>query len=80
MMNYPHAYYLKYFLSRKMNVLLWNYRGYGLTKGGGNPTPENMKTDIHNIHAYLREQMHIKGKMGVYGRSIGGIPAASMCH
>jgi hypothetical protein len=33
MINYPHAYYLKYFLGKQINCLIWNYRGYGRTKG-----------------------------------------------
>lgn len=37
MINYPHAYYLKYFLNKNMNVLVWNYRGYGRTKGRPEP-------------------------------------------
>jgi alpha/beta superfamily hydrolase len=38
MINYPHAYYLKYFLNKQINVVVWNYRGYGRTKG--DPSPE----------------------------------------
>jgi hypothetical protein len=43
MINYPHAYYLKYFLNKQMNVLVWNYRGYGRTKGS--PNPDNLCRD-----------------------------------
>ena len=43
MINYPHAFYLKYFLNKKCNVLVWNYRGYGRTKG--KVTPQNIQTD-----------------------------------
>jgi len=32
MINYPHAFYLRFFLQKGINVLVWNYRGYGLTK------------------------------------------------
>ena len=41
MINYPHAYYLKFFLHRHINCFVWNYRGYGRTKG--NSTPELFK-------------------------------------
>ena len=37
MINYPHAYYLKYFLNKQINCLVWNYRGYGRTKGRPDP-------------------------------------------
>lgn len=44
MINYPQAYYLKYFLNKQMNVLVWNYRGYGRTKGS--PDPDNLQNEI----------------------------------
>ena len=37
MVNQPHAYYLNFFLNRKINCLIWNYRGYGRTKGKPDP-------------------------------------------
>jgi alpha/beta superfamily hydrolase len=37
MINSPHAFYLKLFLNKGNNVFVWNYRGYGRTKGS--PTP-----------------------------------------
>jgi hypothetical protein len=54
-----------------MNVMLWNYRGYGRTKG--NPNPQNIKSDSLSILNYMKKEMGIKGKFGVYGRSLGGI-------
>ena len=32
MINYPHAYYLRYFLQKNINVMIWNYRGYARSK------------------------------------------------
>ena len=29
MVNQPHAYYLRFFLNKNINVMVWNYRGYG---------------------------------------------------
>jgi hypothetical protein len=43
MINYPHAYYLKYFLGKQINCLIWNYRGYGRT--GSTPNPMVMEQD-----------------------------------
>jgi hypothetical protein len=37
MINHPHAYYLKYFLNKQINCLVWNYRNYGRTKGTPDP-------------------------------------------
>ena len=44
MINYPQAYYLKYFLNKQMNVLVWNYRGYGRT--GSSPDPDSLQFEI----------------------------------
>lgn len=32
MINFPHAFYLRWFLQKGVNVMVWNYRGYGLSK------------------------------------------------
>lgn len=32
MINFPHAYYLRFFLQKNINVMIWNYRGYGRSK------------------------------------------------
>ena len=49
MINYPHAYYLRYFLQKNINVMIWNYRGYGRSKTYGcctnKPSPENLAED-----------------------------------
>ena len=43
MVNQPHGYYLKYFLNKNINVMVWNYRGYASSKGKANPY--NIKYD-----------------------------------
>jgi alpha/beta superfamily hydrolase len=82
MINYPHAFYLRFFLSRGINVMLWNYRGYGRSHvdgwfAGNYPTPDNIREDVECVLEYLKNVMGLKGKFGVYGRSMGGIAA---CH
>jgi hypothetical protein len=67
-----HAFYLKIFLERGINVFTWNYRGYGRSKGSANP--DAFKDDIHTVIDYLRNELGLKGKIGIYGRSLGGIP------
>jgi fermentation-respiration switch protein FrsA (DUF1100 family) len=56
--------------------MLWNYRGYGRTKG--TPTPNNIKSDADKLFIHLKEVMGLRGKIGVYGRSLGGIPTTHL--
>ena len=63
--------------------MIWNYRGYGRTKtkrsccclfGPGNDTsPQKIEEDARILLDYMRRIMGLKGKFGVYGRSLGGI-------
>lgn len=78
MINYPHAYYLKYFLSKQINVFVWNYRGYGRTKG--TPSPQKLCQDAEQVLYFLRSRIGIKGKIGIYGRSLGCIAASHLQH
>ena len=76
MINYPHAYYLRYFLQKNINVVCWNYRGYARSKGAvcrRDPDPENIREDAEAVLKFCRQELGLKGKMGVYGRSLGGI-------
>ena len=75
MINYPHAYYLKYFLNKKINCLVWNYRGYGRTSGV--VSPDIFKIDAEQVLNFLKLRIGVKGKIGVYGRSLGCI---AVCH
>jgi hypothetical protein len=76
MVNQPHAYYLRYFLNKNINVMVWNYRGYGLSNG--NPDPVNIRKDAETILEYMRNTIGVKGKMGVYGRSLGGVATSHL--
>jgi hypothetical protein len=71
MVNQPHAYYLRYFLNKNINVMVWNYRGYGLSNG--RPDPTNIRRDGDQILRYIRGTLGLTGKIGVYGRSLGGV-------
>jgi fermentation-respiration switch protein FrsA (DUF1100 family) len=51
--------------------MVWNYRGYGQSKGRPNPT--NIRKDGELMVRYLRETLGLTGKIGIYGRSLGGI-------
>jgi hypothetical protein len=39
--------------------------------------PENLLEDIHAVHKFLLTKIKVTGKVGCYGRSLGGI---STCH
>lgn len=74
MVHQSHSFYLRYYLDKGINVLTWNYRGYGRSKG--RPNPENFKKDVKMIYDYLVNNIKVRGKIGVYGRSLGGIPTS----
>mmetsp|Transcript_148919 Transcript_148919/g.478475 ORF Transcript_148919/g.478475 Transcript_148919/m.478475 type:complete len:920 (+) Transcript_148919:159-2918(+) len=65
--------WLNFWLSRGINILFFNYSGYG--RSSGLPSPSKISEDGDAIIAYL------KGKgitdIAIYGRSIGGVTA---CH
>ena len=79
MVTSPNAYWLNFFLKRDINVLCWNYRGYGESTRGTLEalSPYKCKRDAEYVMAYLVNRLRVKGKIGVYGRSIGGLTA---CH
>jgi pimeloyl-ACP methyl ester carboxylesterase len=69
--------YLNFFRDRGINVFLWNYRGYGRSEG--TPSPASFDTDIKTILNFLRNEIKVTGKIGVYGRSMGGVAASIAC-
>jgi pimeloyl-ACP methyl ester carboxylesterase len=77
MITSPNAYWLNFFLKRDINVLCWNYRGYGDSEQGffENLDPYKSKRDVERVLAFAVNKLHLQGKLGVYGRSIGGITA-----
>ena len=56
--------------------MAWNYRGYGNTPG--NPTPYNIKLDGESILNFVVNTVKVKGQIGVYGRSLGGVVATHL--
>lgn len=79
MVTSPNAYWLNFFLKRDINVLCWNYRGYGEStkKFCETVSPYKSKRDAEYVMAFLVNKLRLKGQIGVYGRSIGGLTA---CH
>lgn len=85
MVSSPNTYWLTFFLRREVNVMCWNYRSYGLSKTPGRCClsfcdaidPGNIKLDAEKILDFVINQLGVRGKVGLYGRSLGGIAA---CH
>ena len=79
---YPYelsAYYdkwIEYYLSWGINVVLYNYRGYGESKGFS--TISNMQTDAEQIIEYIKKNYYFTN-IGVHGINLGGIPASYLC-
>ena len=56
--------------------MAWNYRGYAKTPGS--PTPYNLKTDGESVLHFMLNDLMLEGKIGVYGRSLGGVVASHL--
>lgn len=82
MITSANAYWLDFFLRRDCNILIWNYQGYGESEQSifsPNYTPVQQKLDAERVVQFLVNKLQVKGPIGVYGRSIGGIAAAHVC-
>ena len=44
------------------------------------PDPDNIREDAEAILRYCRKDLGIRGKIGVYGRSLGGIATTHLSH
>ena len=69
------AYYDKWlecYLGYGLNVVLWNYRGYG--ESTGLATSNNVQTDAEEIVEYIKKEYGFIN-IGVHGIGFGGIPA-----
>lgn len=82
MITSANAYWLDFFLRRDCNVLIWNYRGYGQSEQSmfsPNLTPVQQMLDAERVMQFLINNLKVRGSIGVYGRSIGGIAATHLC-
>ncbi len=59
--------------------MCWNYRDYGKSTNRffNGINPYNCKLDAERVLDFTVNQLKIRGKIGVYGRSLGGIAS---CH
>ena len=62
---------LNKYLTKGIDVLCWNYRGYGFSTG--KVTFDNIKSDINEIYEDIKK-LNIYNAIGVHGISIGGVP------
>ena len=55
MVTSPNAYWLNFFLKRDINVVCWNYRGYGESEIGFAEcvTPYKTKRDAERVFAFV---------------------------
>jgi len=80
--SYPYelsVYYdrwIEYYLSWNINVVLYNYRGYGQSNGFS--TISNMQTDAEEIIEFIKKKYNFTN-IGVHGINLGGIPASYLC-
>ena len=57
MVNTPNAFWLNFFLKKGINIMAWNYRGYGWSPG--TPTPYNIKVDGESILQFVLKDLCI---------------------
>lgn len=76
--QHSNSFWLRYFLSKNINVFSWNYRAYG--RSTGNPNPYNTYHDAERVLKFLIEDLAIQGKIGCFGRSIGGTIATHLAN
>lgn len=67
--SYYQSEWLEFYLDLGISVFLWNYRGYGRSKG--KPSLENLKKDAKSVVNYIRTQKYTK-VLGIHGESLGG--------
>lgn len=72
--------WIEFYLNFGINVVLWNYRGYGASTGV--PSPTNLIKDVEVVYQWARDKTltAVNGqkdiKIGVHGTSMGGVPAS----
>lgn len=66
---------IDFFLKREINIVLWNYRGFGRSKGSC--SMKNLLKDAQEIVDLLRGQLGCRS-IAIYGRSLGGYIAVNL--
>ena len=63
---------LNIYLNKGIDILCWNYRGYGFSTGKADFN--NLKEDIIDIYTEIKNHYNYES-IGVHGISLGGVPA-----
>ena len=58
--------------------MAWNYRNYGRSEGS--PTPYSSLHDGEAMLKFLVEKLKLTGKIGLFGRSLGGTIATHLAN
>jgi hypothetical protein len=69
--------FLNKYLSKGIDVLCWNYRGFGFSTGKA--SFDNIKSDVIEIYDDVKK-MKIYKTIGVHGISIGGVPCCYLAN
>ena len=78
---YEHAHrsseWLSFYTALGLDVVLWNYRGYGRSEGV--PSPSALRRDATTLATFLRADLGAR-RIIVHGESLGGIAACHLAH
>ena len=66
--------WVDYYHSLGVNLVIWNYRGYGRSQGG-HISPTAIMRDGEKVYQYVKSNM-VTGKVGIHGESLGGCVAS----
>lgn len=67
---------LEFYLKNGINLMVFNYRGYGLSEG--TPSISKIRKDAETVAQYVRQKIGPNAKLGAHGRSIGGVVATHL--
>jgi hypothetical protein len=67
--------WLEFYISQGIDFCMWNYRGYGRTRG--KVSSRNMVDDVQAIFDFL-SKFKMYNKIAVHGESIGAVPACAL--
>lgn len=67
--------WLEFYLTHGIDFCMWNYRGYGRTKGSS--SSQSLRTDVQSVYDFLTK-VKMYSRIGVHGESIGGVSAAHL--
>jgi len=64
--------WLDYYVNLGINLVIWNYRGYGRSQGRRTLGPTSNMKDGLKIFEFMKNSQMAQGKLGVHGESLGG--------